>query len=316
MNFKMKKWFENIKRKYLIHIILGSILVFSLTFVPQDSSIFTAFSFVWFALLIIEIIFIVWHVQFNKKIKNNNQMNLNQSQNKVANIINKEKIADDNKITFEKNADSLIFIDVANERCFLKYKYIEKLCFIDNLEDFNLGDIVAFRLNTNNEFDKDTVEIIINDKVIGLMYKGNCRDIVIKCIKYNKFIINAQIVKKDLNNSDVRVLMCFYSKITNENSVVTSLIKTSKKDSISGEKRWETLESMSEGDIVCLNDDDFEIDGLVVTDEYGNEVGEVSKAIKNKISQYSNKNFDEVYAYIESIDYDYDKCNAKIRIIY
>ena len=39
MNFKMEKWFENIKRKYLIHVILGGILVFSLTFVPQDSSI-------------------------------------------------------------------------------------------------------------------------------------------------------------------------------------------------------------------------------------------------------------------------------------
>lgn len=78
------------------------------------------------------------------------------------------------------------------------------------MDEIKLNYPVKFRLNEKNEFDENTVEVIINDKVIGLMYNDDCRDIIIKCLKHNKFYIDAYVVRKDKKNEDIKILVGFY----------------------------------------------------------------------------------------------------------
>lgn len=307
----MKKWFENLKNKSIVHIIMGIILIIVLYATPSEGTLGTICSFIFFILFIMEIVFIAWHVNYNKSKRNTNQIDKNINTNEQYPSINNDTA---NKI--ETIAFCPETLELDDKIYHLEYHYKETLCFVENMDEIKLNYPVKFRLNEKNEFDENTVEVIINDKVIGLMYNDDCRDIIIKCLKHNKFYIDAYVVRKDKKNEDIKILVGFYEIPNENNSLVAQLIKTSKKDILSDRKRLEMLEYVSKGEEVTLSEDS-DVEGLLVQDDCGNELGELSESIANKILENTNKDLEDIKAYIEAIECDDNgKNRVKIRIFY
>ena len=98
----------------------------------------------------------------------------------------------------------------------------------------------------------------------------------------------------------------------NEDDVlIASLIKTSKKDELTGEKRQEQVELLSVGDVVSL-EEDFECEGLLVRDQFCNELGELSQSVSEKIML---RVVDVAYVFAEVYEVDYsEKTKVKLKI--
>lgn len=76
------------------------------------------------------------------------------------------------------------------------------------------------------------------------------------------------------------------------------------------------LEYVSKGEEVTLSEDS-DVEGLLVQDDCGNELGELSESIANKILENTNKDLEDIKAYIEAIECDDNgKNRVKIRIFY
>ena len=194
----------------------------------------------------------------------------------------------------------------------LKYSYKQNLCFCENFDSFQLRNAVSFKLEPDNQYDPNTVAVYVDNKKIGLMYKGDAREIVISCLKRNKYQIEAYVNYRDEENQKSGIVIGFYSKLSDRESFETSIIKTSKRDELTDEKRYERLELMSEGDVVEL-EESYDVDGLLVIDEGGYELGEISESAAEKVENFGG--VDNIVARISEInDEDYDKLKFKIRI--
>ena len=215
------------------------------------------------------------------------------------------------KIISEKNYNN--FTNYNDIWYALKYRYKENLCFIQNLDKFKLEDTnVTFHLEEDNEYDKETIAVYVGDYKIGLLYKGNCRDIIVKCIRNRKYEVSGFIYKKDDANNSVSVMIAFYEKLDLRESFVTSIIKTSKKD-IYDNKRQDNVDCLSEGEGVYFSED-YDCEGLLVSDKYGNELGEISSSASEKINDDTD-DIDKIIGIVEEISYtDTLKVKAKIRI--
>jgi len=204
------------------------------------------------------------------------------------------------------------FIDVGEEEYILKYSYKQELCFNENFDSFQLRSPVTFKLEPDNQYDPDTVAVYVEDKKIGLMYKGDAREIVISCLKRNKFHIDAFVNYRDVENQKSGISIGFYTTAANKESFVTSIIKTSKKDEATEEKRYDRLELMSEGDSVEL-EESYDTDCIIVTDGGGYELGEISESAAKKVEQFGGVRY-VVAKICEINDEDYEKLKFKIRI--
>ncbi|MGN1258733.1 MAG: hypothetical protein ACI4T8_00630, partial [Christensenellales bacterium] len=67
----MKNWFNNLDNKYksLIHIILCLAFFIMPACIGEKTNAFIYI--IWLAILVFEIIFIVWHIQYKKSQQNN-----------------------------------------------------------------------------------------------------------------------------------------------------------------------------------------------------------------------------------------------------
>lgn len=309
------KWFNDFEKKYLIHVILW-VLIFILPLITPDEGPMNSFlMFIFMCLLMLEMAAIVLHVIWYKKYKNK------QPETKEGPTVDK-KYSDALRPYFG-DTTGLIEVEipaptgVMHEGKLLRrrYCYTEKLCFTNNYDSIKLKENVFFRRNEKNEYDADTVEVVKGDIVIGLMYKGACRDIMNRCFKDNRYTVSAWVSKLDPANKEIKIKIGFYEEVNPENSIVASLTKTSKKDEMSGEKRSENLIGLTEGDIVYL-EEESDVEGALVTDKYANQLGELSTAVVEKIEENSNAKLKDLLAVVDSIDYSGTTYKVKIRIYY
>lgn len=107
----MKNWFNNLDNKYkiLIHIVLGLAFFIIPSCVVDNPNTFV--SFAWLAILIFEIIFIVWHVQYKKQFSQKTekkQISITDKQEQIKNSTTASKqqanaITKSKSINFEIN---------------------------------------------------------------------------------------------------------------------------------------------------------------------------------------------------------------------
>ncbi len=311
----MKKWFEDLDIKYkgVIHAVMAILILIVIPCCTGEDTGDGVY-LLWLALIMLEIVLIVWSIKAKQKSQNSNDATtLNSVPVDSESRANPQIVTDSTppKPSTESSMEleELILEDGADLK--LKYKYVERLCFCDNYDGFKLLDDVAFFHEPENEYDSNTVAVFVGDKKIGLMYKGDCRDIILKCIKQNKYVVKAFVCKKDIENDKIALRIGFYMPIDKSKFIVTSLIKTGKKDSLTDEKRQAQVEFLSEEERVILQED-YECDGLLVISESGYELGELSQAVSERIMD-NVESLDDVYAIVSETSID-DKLRTKVKI--
>ena len=317
----MKKWYSQLKKRenVLIVSILISIVSFFVIGASGEDSNIGFWIITWLASGTLGIIFLIFEYQIRKSAgKQNTSKQLKETQDNNYDISpigseeNKEEITNIKKAT-ESNKKFNACSEYNGVKYALKYFYRENLCFVENIEKVKLDDNhITFHLEPDNEYDPNTIAVYASGMRIGLMYKGNCRDIIVRCIKNRKYEVSGFICKLDAENNQIAVKVGFFTPLDYRVSFTTAIIKTSKKD-IYDNKRQDNVDCLNEGDVVYFSED-YESEGLLVTDEYGNELGEISESASEKIKRDTN-DISRIIGVVENIAYnDSGKAKVKIRI--
>lgn len=184
-----------------------------------------------------------------------------------------------------------------------------------DLGKIKAGDSISFQAEPDNANDKNAVKIICKDQTIGYVHKGKLQGMITDWQKRGDVILTS-ISKIDRNEKSIEYGIAFYKdKLDGKekwDSLNASLTKTSKKDEF--ENRQEHLGDISEDDILSVRYDDYE-ETYTVTDEFGNELGELNKSISAKVHAKEESGFEIMPVVDEITVSDAGKYGAKI-IIY
>ena len=185
--------------------------------------------------------------------------------------------------------------------------------------DLNLiraGDNISFQLEPDNPNDKNAVKIICKDQPIGYVHKCKLQG-MIKDWQIRKDLMLASISKIDRNEKSIKYGIAFYKdKLEgkeNWDSINASLTKTSKKD-YSDMSRQEYYDAVNEGDVLQAEYDEYEED-YTISDDIGNELGELSKSVSTKVHTKEVAGFEIIPVIDEITESDSGKYGANI-IVY
>ncbi len=319
----MKNWYYQLKNRALVHIILIilNIISFFLIGTIETDSIIDILVILWLVTGILEIVFVVFEVQLRKRKDKPSTPKDTVNKNSNTIVTAGPQTATSTNAATEVQQISLLESEKNFNTCteyngikyVLKYVYRENLCFVENIDKIKLEDNnITYHLESDNEYDPNTIAVYVGDIRIGLMFKGSCRDIIVRCIKNKRFEVSGFVCKLDIEKNQIAIKVGFFTPLENRKSFTTSIIKTSKKD-VFENKRQDNVDCLSEGDIVYFSED-FDSAGLLVTDQYGNELGEISESAREKISG-DTIYFEKIIGIVEEISYtDSGKSKAKIRI--
>jgi len=323
----MKNFFDksNWKIKLLLHVIM---FIFILVVIPLVSSSFeTSIGyFIWFLTVIIEVCFIILSVRsfikhigeektINKQIEKTEEI-LNNNEKEYSSEIKNQNLYEKEDKIIETSYELPNLILDNDLKLKIKYRYKEKLCFCENLDSIKVLSRIGFKQEVENVYDKETIVAFFDDKKIGLLYKGNCRDILNKSLGTQKDDFLAFVKRIDLENNFAELIIGFYEPINFNNVIEAKLLKTNKIDYYTDEKRQEQVELLSENDIVTLKED-IENECLIVESDIGNELGELSASVSKKILDRSNY-ICNVYAYVSKLEYDIgsEKTKVTLKIVF
>lgn len=323
----MKNFFDksNWKIKLLLHVIM---FIFILLVIPLVSSSFeTSIGyFIWFLTVIIEVCFIILSVRsfikhigeektINKQIEKTEEI-LNNNEKEYSSEIKNQNLYEKEDKIIETSYELPNLILDNDLKLKIKYRYREKLCFCENLDSIKVLSRIGFKQEVENVYDKETIVAFFDDKKIGLLYKGNCRDILNKSLGTQKDDFLAFVKRIDLENNFAELIIGFYEPINFNNVIEAKLLKTNKIDYYTDEKRQEQVELLSENDIVTLKED-IENECLIVESDIGNELGELSASVSKKILDRSNY-ICNVYAYVSKLEYDIgsEKTKVTLKIVF
>lgn len=323
----MKNFFDksNWKIKLLLHVIM---FIFILVVIPLVSSSFeTSIGyFIWFLTVIIEVYFIILSVRsfikhigeektINKQIEKTEEI-LNNNEKEYSSEIKNQNLYEKEDKIIETSYELPNLILDNDLKLKIKYRYREKLCFCENLDSIKVLSRIGFKQEVENVYDKETIVAFFDDKKIGLLHKGNCRDILNKSLGTQKDDFLAFVKRIDLENNFAELIIGFYEPINFNNVIEAKLLKTNKIDYYTDEKRQEQVELLSENDIVTLKED-IENECLIVESDIGNELGELSASVSKKILDRSNY-ICNVYAYVSKLEYDIgsEKTKVTLKIVF
>lgn len=186
-----------------------------------------------------------------------------------------------------------------------------------DLSKIKAGDSISFQAEPDNANDKNAIKILCKDQKIGYVHKNKLQDMVADWQRHGDLIL-ASISKIDRNEKSVKYGIAFYKdKLDgkeNWESVSAALTKTSKKD-FDGTSRQEHFDTLSEGDVLSAGFDDDEEDYLI-SDDCGNELGELSKSISAKVHAKEGSGFEIVPVVNEITENDSGKYGANITIYF
>lgn len=203
----------------------------------------------------------------------------------------------------------------------LKYKYYD--VFVKGTKyrniDYDAIDInksVTFEEEPTNEYDTNAIKVICNQQFIGYAPQNNIQGMIKDYLNNEENDLVAYISKIDEANQLIDIAIGFYQtysdyELDSLEYIEATLIKTTKKDEF-GISRYDSIELLSEGDEVTL-DSQFDSDLYLVTDDGGNELGELSKSVSERLQEKENDYTFE--AYVQEINESSSgKLNVKIRI--
>lgn len=151
----MKNWFNNLDNKYktLIHVVLGLIFFIMPSCIGDNTNTFIYL--IWLTVMIFEIVFIVWHIQFYKSSKN---ININ-TESKETNASIKDEIFT-KKIEEKKQSIKHIKIDSVNiSELKVKVKPVSE----SKIDKYDLYGITP--VSISSDFDNFTDNIYITTNV-------------------------------------------------------------------------------------------------------------------------------------------------------
>ena len=287
----MKNWFNNLKDKYKLFLIVGLYI---------GSVLFSdAVPFLCLACLAFAIIFTVYYNQHKKSKQNEESQQqkistpkivLENERNKEVEIIKKPDI--DIEAVFPKIYDD----------CVLRWCYKENIAMVQNLdkvefEDRYIKDNTDIKLihEHDNQYDENAVALYKDGDKLGYFYKGQTRKMILDYLNSKNYLIKTYVCLLDRENNKLAVAIAFYQKLDSikADKLTLSLTKIHKKATDFGSSRHENVSLRDVGDYVELSDN---YNGsYTVYDEYWNELGELSA---KKIEDV----FDNIiYAKIEDI---------------
>ena len=278
----MKKWFENLKttkrKKVLVILwITTNVILFGFSVAPEDSIFSNLLAWLWIASLVFSIVFTVWTVKL-KNAANSNIANNTSSQSTEARQLISTKPVDAPivKPESEKNYD---LFDKCVDNYYLAYEYEEKIAFpkVDDITG-NGGKKIKFKQEPDNEYDNKAVALYLEENKIGYLYRGRIQDMVNDWIKKENYFWG-YINKIDVEKSTATFKIGFYRDINSLEMKSFKLTKITKRAPAYESSRFENLESCSDGDVV-LYESSYETNNYIVTNEYGDELGELgTKAV-------------------------------------
>lgn len=200
------------------------------------------------------------------------------------------------------------FLDILENEYILSYRYDFVKVSMPNVNGLKLGDFLSLESEPDNQYDPHAVKILSGLNTVGYLFRGKLQDMA------NDFIrkgLPIEVSVDSITNDSFTCGLGFYKDINSFDCVSATLTKTSKKDFL-GTSRQDNLSSTSEGDILYLNYD-CDSETYIVTDDFGNELGELSKSISNKLyDEESNYKYIGICTENEIDDNLKYKCKIKI----
>ncbi|MGI6019788.1 MAG: hypothetical protein ACOX8M_13565 [Marvinbryantia sp.] len=178
------------------------------------------------------------------------------------------------------------FLDVVDDHI-LSYQYKQIKIAFPCREKVELGNFIDFEQEPDNDYDSNAVKILCSADTVGYICKGRLQDMI------NDFLMNDLPIEArvdSVSKDSFTIAIAFYKSIDSFKSVSATLTKTNKKDCFDN-SRQDNLSSVSEGDMLTM-EYDYETETYIVSDDCGNELGEISKSISDKL-------------FVQSTDYDY-----------
>lgn len=179
----------------------------------------------------------------------------------------------------EKNYDLFDDYD-PDEGTYLAYSYEESLAFAEtSVLTGNGGKVITFRQEPDNEYDNKAVAVYLNDTKVGYLYRGITQDMVNDWIS-REAPFWGYVNKIDTANNKATIKIGFYKSIDELSMKKFRLTRITKKADEFGNSRCENVAGCSDGDLVEYTTS-FDTDNYVITDECGEELGEVgAKAVE------------------------------------
>lgn len=190
-----------------------------------------------------------------------------------------EKFKEKEREQKEKNLECTRDYDLLpkiSENFYLKYCYERDVCLIEasaaDISGFG-GKQISFVQEPNNPHDPKAVAIILNDKKIGYIYRGQTQDMLNDWIKKG-YPVCGHINKINCFDNKVTYKVGFYYPIDKCENKVFSLVRISKRKDENGNSRADNLSLCSIGDCVEIED------GNIVVADIG-EIGELGTSAEN-----------------------------------
>lgn len=179
----------------------------------------------------------------------------------------------------EKNYDLFDDYD-ADDETYLAYSYEENLAFADTaVLTGNGGKAITFKQEPDNEHDKNAVAVYLNDIKVGYLYRGKTQDMVNDWISRD-MPFWGYVNKIDAINNKATIKIGFYRSLNELAMKKFRLTRITKKADEFGSSRCDNVGCCSEGDLVEYTTS-FDSDNYIITDECGEELGEVgAKAVE------------------------------------
>lgn len=179
----------------------------------------------------------------------------------------------------EKNYELFDDYD-ADDKTYLAYSYEESLAFADtSVLTGNGGKVVAFKQEPENEYDQNAVAVYLNNTKVGYLYRGRSQDMVNDWIRRNAPFWG-YVNKIDTTNNTATLKIGFYKSLDELSMKKFRLTRITKKADEFGNSRCDNVAGCSDGDVVEYTTS-FDSDNYIITDECGEELGEVGvKAVE------------------------------------
>ena len=170
---------------------------------------------------------------------------------------------------------------------YLAYEYEKDIAMPEiNVITGNGGKKITFKQEPDNEYDSNAVALFLDETKIGYLYRGKTQEMVNDWLRKGDYFWG-YINKIDIENATATFKIGFYKDINNLEMKSFKLTRITKKASEYESSRFENLECCSDGDIVDY-ETSYDTDNYVITNEYGNELGELGKKAIEWIEENEN----------------------------
>ncbi len=174
-------------------------------------------------------------------------------------------------------------------------------------DGLTLYNTVTFEREPDNQYDPGAVCVMHSNVKIGYLYRGKLQKMVADFVDRDNYV-SAYVDSVDVDKFTIAI--AFYKPLASVKFTSAALVKTTKKDSW-GCSRQDSLLYVAVDDVLDL-DYDLDSETYIVSTDSGNEVGELSKSVSQKL--YDHKS--DYIAVCEEIGTDDNgKLKCKVAII-